>query len=463
MGNCQNGCSTPNTTNVCNALGDTYTLPGFCTIGGPAGDGYRNTWCGNLGADGEWTRDVGVPSLNTCFFNSCKPYEDCGGECIQNNCPSILGNGAVCKRIGFTGDPGPCCLNDYVCNDNTNNCFSDQSQRNTCDTKYRDATSSDCRAAIIDYCSGANDSTDSWMLNWTQGKCYNALVRNLYNQNLPGAATCFAPPPRAAGTPCNSSLGNFTTSGFYWGQELMQEVLKKYASQGYILGAAPNEPGYNQFQEYLYDNVCCSFPSLCSGGLRVACSNKSLQSITANPQSANWCGCYLDPRQYDDIVTKYGVEIPCTSTCNRSTSIPLVGVAGVPLKCTQNVCLIDDAAVTLIANTGTPNVNFNQLCGGCKAGECNCTIGNSDITLVNDVLRGANIDYQNVCGSLTCQGTNSGDYGPQTVVGPCNSDTISQIQSEIDTATTQKKIKQAWWILVIFILLIIAIGLILLL
>lgn len=449
MGNCNPACSSPDTSNVCNVMGDVYSIPNYC---GPNDSSVRQPWCSALGAEGEW-KDDGEDFSVVCYFNSRAPGQTCPGTCIQDGAPSMAGGGAKCKRVKFTGDPGPCCLNDYVCNGTNSNCFSDVAERNTCDPKYRDSTSPSCQEAVFSYCTGEGDNSDEWMKRWTQGKCQVALVRNLYNKyNDNGVPSCIVPPSRVPGAPCNSGQGNFVAEGYFWGQSLLQGVLEKYESQGYVLGAAPNEPGYNPFQNYLYENVCCSFPALCSGGLRSACRNKTLEQLSTNPSLSNWCGCYLQPAAYQDIVTKYGVEIPCVATCNRGTSIPLTGVAGTPVSCDQNVCLIDDVAINLIKNTGTPNVNFTQLCGGCKPGECNCTLGNSNVTLINDVLQGANIDYRNLCGSLSCTQDNDSTYGPSTLSAPCSVDAFTAVEAEISKNANREREKRSWWIIFAFVL-----------
>lgn len=454
MGNCNPSCSSPNTSNVCNLKGDTYTIPGYC---GPNDSSVRQTWCDTLGSEGEWKEDGQDRSVN-CYFNSRAPGQECPGSCIQDGAPSMAGGGAKCKRVKFNGDPGPCCLNNYVCNGQTSNCFSDVAGKNTCDPKYRDSTSPTCQDAIYSYCSGEGEEGTDWTKRWTQGKCGDALIRNLYNSYNEDNPSCIVPPTRVPGAPCNTGSGRFVSEGYFWSQSLLQAVLEKYESQGFVLGAAPNEPGYNPFQDYLYENICCSFPALCSGGLRSACRNKTLQGLSMNPSLSNWCGCYLPPAAYNDIVTKYGVEIPCVATCNRGTSIPLTGVAGEPVKCDQNVCLIDDVAINLIQNTGTPNVNFTQLCGGCTPGQCNCTLGNSNVTLINDVLRGANIDYQNLCGSLTCTQDNTSTYGPSTLAAPCNVDAFLNVQEEIEKNATRSREKRSWWILFGVIFFIMVLG-----
>lgn len=455
MGNCNPSCTPPDTTNVCNVMNDKYSIPGYC---GPNEGSVRTTWCDTLGAKGEWKED-GQDKSKPCYFNSRNPGTLCPGTCIEDGAPTIAGNGGFCKRVGFTGDPGSCCLNDYVCNGENANCFSDSAGKNTCDPKYRDSTSPSCQEAIYSYCSGEGDSSSEWLQRWTKGKCAAALTRNLYNKYNSDHPSCIVPATRVPGSPCNTGNGNFVAEGYFWGQSLLQAVLEKYESQGYVLGAAPNEPGYHPFQEYLYENICCSFPALCAGGLRSACRNKTLDGISMNPSLANWCGCYLPPAAYDDIVTKYGVEIPCVASCNRSGSIPLIGSSAQPIRCDQNVCLIDDVAINLIKNTGTPNVNFTQLCGGCKPGECSCTVGASDVTLVNDVLSGANIDYRNMCGSLTCTQNNSSTYGPSTLSEPCSVDAFTTVKSQIAKDSARRREKQGWWILFAIILFLLLFGL----
>jgi len=244
-------------------------------------------------------------------------------------------------------------------------------------------------------------------------------------------ATCFNPPPRVAGSPCNTTNLGVKTEGFFWSQSLVHRVLQKYQALGYTLGSSPGQKGYSYLQDYIYQNICCPYPGLCQGGLASACSNVTLEQAKSNPSLANWCGCHLPQQQYQEYFDTYGIAATCTPTCNRSSSLPIVGVNEMPISCDQNVCIIDDVTVNLISSTGTGNVNFAQVCGGCQPGQCSCTIGNASATLVNDTFNNTNIDYVSACGSVNQLVKNNYNFGTSSLV--TGADDLAQIQDKQQT------------------------------
>lgn len=452
MGSCSGKCAPPQALNVCSAsLGDKSNkedgrgLQSFCTVAGVFGDFARAEACASLGADGEWEFDA--ININPCLFSTCDATSACSGVCSSGKCFSVPGNGAVCRRKKFAGNPGICCLQDYACNRTDATCFSDSAQKFTCADgrkgapDHRDAASPDCKDAIFDYCTGADlpDSSTAWFSRWTSGECTRGLTRNLYNAYTgPEFATCILPPPPPPGAPCNVTPVGLDSDGFYWGQSLMHRVLQKYQQQGFVLGAGPDQRGYAPLQDYIYQNVCCPYPGLCQGGLGSACSGRTLAQLAANPSAADWCGCHLDPDQYRGYFDEFGVQPTCTPTCNRNTSLPIVGANQDPVPCDQNVCIIDDVTVNLVNSTGTGNVNFGQICGGCAPGSCSCTLSNASTSLVNETLNNANVDYINACGSVTSTVRNAANFGPTVLQDP--SPSLATIQAKQTSFTSRRNL-----------------------
>ena len=102
----------PVTINQCAAgVGDKYDMPNFCSYAGPAGNGYRSEYCGYMSTGAEWVFDSS--SGNGCNYNDCNPYINFGGGCCKGCC-GIIGEGNICRRTKFTGNPVTCCFNDLA-------------------------------------------------------------------------------------------------------------------------------------------------------------------------------------------------------------------------------------------------------------------------------------------------------------------------------------------------------------
>lgn len=456
MGSCADKCSRPQELNVCSAsIGDKSDkepgrgLQNFCTVAGVFGDVARAEACAALGADGEWELDP--ISVTPCLFSTCQATSSCSGVCASGKCFSVPGNGAVCRRKKFSGDPGICCLQDYNCSrSDSGACFSDSAQKFACADgrngapNHRDSTSPDCKDAIFDYCTGADlpDTSTAWFDRWTSGTCSRGLSRNLYNTySGPGFSTCISAPAPPPGSPCNVSPAGLTSDGFYWGQSLIHRVLQKYQQQGFVLGAAPNQRGYSPLQDYLYRNVCCPYPGLCQGGLGSACAGRTLAQLSANPSAADWCGCHLSPDQYESYFAEFGVQPTCTPTCNRSTSLPLVGANQDPIACDQNVCILDGITANLVSSSGTGNVNFANICAGCVPGTCTCTLSNASTTLINETLSNANIDYVSACVNVTSSLHNTANFGPSLLPDP--SPSLASVQKRQLSFASQRNVMVA--------------------
>lgn len=460
--------SSPQTDNLCHvSVGDLEPnpMPGFCTLLGPAGDSYRNSFCNQMSTAGEW----GDPSTdeNNCSYNDCNGFQDFGFGCCDGCC-GIIGGGVKCRRLSFTGDPVTCCLNDLDCSSDSSNtnplCFSDAAKQNTCadgqngQPNYRSIVSLNCQGALQQYCTGTLPSDDpnstAWLSRWTvnnggTGSCAYAIGRNIFQAG--GTGHCFTPPTPIPGICSAPPPLPIDSEGYFWAQQLISSALAKYSEQGFTLGSLPGFPGYNPFQDFLYSNICCPYPGLCQNGLDIACSTTTAQRISLNPNVAQWCGCHLPAGEYQSYSVLYNIPPECTPMCNRAGTVPIVGINATPVTCQQNVCLIDNVTVNLINSQIGNGINFTQVCGNCS-GQCSCVVANTTIDIANSTIGGNLVPINEGCGNFNCMQTNPGTTGPSMIPVPCGTtagfNPYAQYQAEVAAEQAAANKSAIFWTLV---------------
>lgn len=445
---CKNNHCLPDTTNYCNSINGTYEIPNFCTTAGPAGDSKRQTYCEKLGNAGEWT--ISNDEGKTCNYYDCDGSVSvwCGSGTCSGACCKIIGSGAKCKRIGFTGDPNACCLKDYNCTKSDNSCFSDETKTATCSDgsngtpNYRRITSTDCRATLRNYCTGTMKGDNYNSVEWLNrfygnDSCVDAIKKNVY----------FIPNTSAE---CGKS-SSFSGDGFFWSQSIMTDIFKHYTDNGYVIGSFPGNKGYNIFQNVLYD-ICNEIPGLCQDSLQHICRNYNSSQLSNNPQLNIWCGCHMNKTQYEPYSTKYNIPLQCSPNCNRSGVIQASGSDGKANVCDQNICIIDNINLNLMKSSGQGNINFEQVCGYCPNGECSCLISDVDIKAVNTLFNQSNININQTCLSTTCNLINKNqNFGPTQI--PVNCDNFSNPLEKYQEAVS-KQVKKAntnyiFWLILI--------------
>lgn len=370
--------------------------------------------------------------INVGDIDTCSGYE---------LYPGYQGN--ICKRNNFLGNPITCCINDYVCNNNDDSCFSDPEKKQTCDPIFRDILSNTCEVPLIDYCIGDDlDYNDkSWFYRWDseQSPCGNILTRKLFN------LTCTEPAPTSTTVgQCNKEWTlPYSTEGLYWGKVLMNRLFKKYQSYGYIIGSRPGDIGYNSFQEYIKNNICCNYNSLCETALNNVCSSYSPENLVLNQELSSWCGCHLAPQEYQSYSQFYNIPIECSPMCNRPNVIPLTDFNANPKSCDVGTCIIDNVAINL-SNTSTSAINIGQICNGCAGGSCYCIISSDDVNIINSTVNGSIVSLED-CNATVCQTKNTSNNGPDIISSSCyNTYTPSNI-------TKDERINRFIPILVIFV------------
>jgi hypothetical protein len=452
-------------------------MPGFCTIIGPKGDQHRENNCREMSTAGEWANPE-VSGL--CAFLYTAIYKEVVGPAWP--WCSYAGGGLKCRRNSFTGDPVTCCFNDLACVSSPDNytpeCFSDVAQQNTCSDgsggtpNHRSIVSEDCRDTLFEYCTGTLPTDDpnsvEWLDRWTvEGtrSCYYAVQRNMFD--IGGTGHCFPPQPVPPGNLCNIPLDlPLDSVGFFWAQRLVSAAITKYTAQGFAIGSLPGFPGYNPWQDFMYNNVCCPYAGLCQDALEIACETKTAQRISLNPALAQWCGCHLPVGEYEEYSARFNIPPQCTPMCNRVGTIPIVGVNADPISCTQDICLIDGVTVNLINSQIGGGINFDQVCANCSGSQCSCIVSNTTVDIANSVIGGNVVPVSEGCGSISCTQTNPGTTGPNTIpvscgeTGPFNP--YQEYEAEVAAATAEAQKKSWFWtilivgagILLIFIILI---------
>ena len=425
-------------------VGTYYAIENYCSIS----DDYREQFCSSqMGGDsGEWGNAQTISEFPACCaMGPSGPDSNIyyGGGCCNGVSIACGGQGVQCARIGFTGNPETCCFNDLYCTadptDNPPECYSDKGKTHTCSDgsgntpNYRSIVSSDCQNPLSDYCtgtqSGDNPNSTEWMNRWQtdsileEANCTYAVYRNILHTG--GTGHCFNPADfKPIPGICNiDSPLPLDPEGFYWASLLMNKVLQRYEDQGFVIGALPGTKGFNEFQDLIFENICCPYPGLCQEALRGVCSKYNTQNLISNPELLGWCGCHMNIEEYEPYSKKYNIQAQCAPTCNRQGVIPITGIDENPIRCTQNICIIDNTTTEIINSTIGGNVNFNQVCGGCDVGgvgQCSCLVDNTTIDVNNSTIGGNFVPIAEGCGSYICTVPNSSSLGPSTIQVPCS-------------------------------------------
>lgn len=415
-----------------NEIGDQYAYPNWVsTISGQDNLGFINSFSGGcqlMGPEWEYTgagSPTGAPGVvvkgtynGINYPINVGDWESCMGPSGTN-----VQSGLVCTRQSFQGDPTACCLGDYICNQEYNNCFSN-SGKLTCDPTYRSQISSPCDTYMNQFCSGNSDlslynSTGPysgpdayWMNEWTPtGRCTSYLKRKLFWDVDP--LVCQTPDPVATNIgSCNYSYDiPYSGTGFFVAQELMRSVLEKYTSS-YKLGE-------NQaFNQQLYQ-TCCSYPGLCSVGLNQVCSSVNLTELK-NETLGRWCGCHMNSNYYDYYSEQYNIDKECTPMCTRYGTIREIdNTSNLAKECDSSVCIIDNVTLNMI-NSSASGIQFNQLCSGCTDSNCSCIVSGASVDVTNSTIGGYVIPVTQGCGQLSCNAPNSSSVGPSLITTDCS-------------------------------------------
>ncbi|SPN79334.1 Transmembrane domain-containing protein [Cedratvirus Zaza IHUMI] len=304
-----------------------------------------------------------------------------------------------------------CCLRDCS--------YSQCSESNPCSV-----TSASCSTLMNTICLGTTGSVEDWNRAWTQSSipgrsipdCVYYLSRSLLRETSPVTQDIAQTRPPASLFRDSAIISQ--------ARDFMRQVFNNLTQRGYLLGSAPNSRTFNSIEFSLY-NVCRNVPGVCSSYLQDFCSTYNGQVILSNPSLAKWCGCYLPDQEYARYVNEYSVNKECTPYCIREESVPLANPAGNSfLTCAQNVCILDDVAISLQNSSVRGGANFRQICGDCgSGGRCSCVTSNINLTLVNSQVQG--IDFTQNCSAQTSRCTRR--VGSVELEVPCQTgDSVEQ-------------------------------------
>lgn len=395
----------------------------------------------------------------SCPSDSCNKYQlrdeynECCEDSAGNDCCGRFGLLLPCVRQSYKGNPLRCCFNDMD-GVGTSGCWAGPDQNGTCHPCQRDITSDynqtvnitnyneygqeesftdnvpcstltnqlnsfngllNCRDIAMSYCTGSDlDSNDpNWIYRWIDNEgnplpydkgnpsCYYALLRNLgEGAEIANIGSTNDIGNRQEQICIPRTLANIPPDGLAWSQRLMNIVFAKYTRLGFQLPSSIGSSGYNSFQRFLHNYVCCPYPIICQQGLQATCRSQTMDSISRNPQLLGWCGCYLPEEQYTEYINTYGINKSCVPACNSTNAIKLVSSNNIYTPCTQGVCIIDDITIN-ITNSSGGDISLNQLC---NCNNCTCIVSGTDITAINSEFGDININ--NKCGSFQCIDSN---------------------------------------------------------
>lgn len=425
--------------------------------------GCCNGCCGIIGKGVKCKRKAFMGDAAQCCLNDYRGCANYSGEEVGTSDLNLV---SLCFSDVKNGEEGGNkCVNDNLTGGDC---------QNTCDPCQRDITGSPhlinsgdctprakyCSDVLTDYCSG-NDlppGDSSWIERWLdedgtplQYGCLNVILRDVYAPPQPSGIATKGTPAYSDNdyatdltTACKIVEGNFKAiqsdpsctplslvgsnpEGIVVASNILTATTNRYSQDGFIIGTLPGMPGYNPFQDFLYNDICCKFPILCQGLLKDTCGQYSSQQMADNPSIANWCGCYLPAGEYSTYEESYQLEVPCTPLCNRPTAIPLINFENQPIRCNQDSCIIDDLAIQLANTNVNGTISINQMCGNChngitnpgEASSCNCLISSNSVNITNS-------NIQNLINSQQCTTTNC------TVIDPITNEVLSVPCDQVD-------------------------------
>lgn len=410
--------------NQCNQPGATYNVPSTATSTNTPGACSIYTFFTQdeilcyaslaMGGPGEWDcqEDPSIPSAYVANQINCLqaipllPTPACqNNQGCQISDLALSYNTVTCTRTAFTGDPSQCCMQDYQCTGAISSnslinqsCFTGGNNSQTCPPQFRSVSQPLCFPFTNSFCLGQDlaPTDPTWLERWqtsSQSATLPPCQQFLYRQLFGDTVNCIVDPTTLKGA-------NIQAPGFDNGIALMTQVFEKYAAQGFTLGAIPGATGYDPAQE-TFRQICLAFPGLCKQGLLTRCQAETANSISRDPGSAPFCGCYLPQSEYEIYQNLYQIPPQCTPTCAKVNTIPLVEDDLITVRpCTESSCLIDQININLVSSNVNGDINFVQLCSNCGPGStCTCIIANNTISAAQSQI--SDINITEICGSGT--------------------------------------------------------------
>lgn len=167
-----------------------------------------------------------------------------------------------------------------------------------------------------------------------------------------------------------NSQGVYNSNLFQQYQNRMQNVIYRYFSTNPFNPS----PYTSSVVEDNILNTCFTVPGICANSESQMCKTCTDDKISTSTNLINFCGCYTVNSQ------NLNLSPECSYTCTLDDASKLRNiVTGNVLECNQTVCVINDVTINA-TNTSLQNINFNQICNQCIAGQCSCFI---DVSIPN--------------------------------------------------------------------------------
>ena len=195
------------------------------------------------------------------------------------------------------------------------------------------------------------------------------------------------------------------------------------------LEACTDPSGANNNLNPVLEDFCLS-----SFSDSISSSEQSLY-ISSNQDIYKWCGCYVNPTGFS-VSMGQNSKI-CNPLCTyqetiKSFSRPDAGATNlVTDSCIQTICAIDQVSIKSVDNEG--NINFSQICPGCKeGGNCTCVIDSSVQGILDKIRTGQEgtqslASFKQVCPNANCYISEAtGGYTPIT----CNTNNPSNTNKD---------------------------------
>jgi hypothetical protein len=114
-----------------------------------------------------------------------------------------------------------------------------------------------------------------------------------------------------------------------------------------------------------------------------------------NDDHRNLCGCYLYNDKSNYPFQDKAIGVTCDYICT-SAEVPKVS-DGTPVQCDESICVMDDVTINIINSKVGGGINFDQLCGNCKGGTCQCYFSDVSINDIDSLIDGG-INFKQSCG-----------------------------------------------------------------